>query len=53
MVVARLEDGAVTLKRLRRENGKIFLVPENPAYLPIEVREPRILGRVIGVLRKY
>ncbi|MDW7761941.1 MAG: transcriptional repressor LexA [Acidobacteriota bacterium] len=53
MVVARLDDGAVTLKRLRRENGKIFLVPENPAYLPIEVREPRILGRVIGVLRKY
>lgn len=53
MVVARLEDGSVTLKRLRRDNGKVFLMPENPAYQPIEVREAKILGRVIGVLRKY
>jgi repressor LexA len=53
MVVARLEDGSVTLKRLRRDNGHIFLVPENPAYEPIAVHNARILGRVIGVLRKY
>lgn len=53
MVVAMLEDGSVTLKRLRREADRIFLVPENPAFVPIEVRQPRILGRVIGVLRKY
>jgi repressor LexA len=43
----------VTLKRLRREDGKVFLVPENPAYQPFEVRDMKILGRVIGVLRKY
>ena len=49
-----LEDGSVTLKRLRRENGRTTLVPENPAYRPIEVTgDIRILGRVIGVLRKY
>ncbi len=53
MIVALLEDGSVTLKRLRRDNGQIFLVPENPAYQPIEVRDVKILGRVIGVLRKY
>jgi repressor LexA len=53
MVVARLEDGSVTLKRLRRDNGHVFLVPENPAFQPIEAPEARILGRVIGVLRKY
>ena len=53
MIVALLEDGSVTLKRLRRDNGQIFLVPENPAYRPIEVRDVKILGRVIGVLRKY
>ncbi|MGB8951489.1 MAG: transcriptional repressor LexA [Candidatus Aminicenantales bacterium] len=54
IVVALLEDGAVTLKRLRKEGGRIFLIPENPAFKPIEVsRELRILGRVIGVLRKY
>jgi repressor LexA len=51
--VALLDDGSVTLKRLRREDGKVFLVPENPEFKPIEVKELRILGRVIGVLRKY
>jgi repressor LexA len=53
MVVARLDDGSVTLKRLRRENGRIFLVPENPEFAPLEVRELRVVGRVIGLLRKY
>lgn len=53
MVVARLDDGSVTLKRLRRENSRILLVPENPEFAPVEVRELRVLGRVIGVLRKY
>lgn len=53
MVVALLDDGSVTLKRLRVENGNIFLVPENPEFAPIRVSELRLLGRVIGVLRKY
>jgi repressor LexA len=53
MVVARLDDGTVTLKRLRRENGSIFLVPENPEFTPIEVKELRVVGRVVGLLRKY
>lgn len=53
MVVARLDDGSVTLKRLRRENGRIFLVPENPEFAPLEVKELRVVGRVIGLLRKY
>ncbi|MDH7513742.1 MAG: transcriptional repressor LexA [Clostridiales bacterium] len=53
MVVARLDDGSVTLKRLRRENGRILLVSENPEYKPIEVKELRVVGRVIGLLRKY
>jgi repressor LexA len=53
MVVARLDDGSVTLKRLRRENGRILLVPENPEFAPIEVRELRVVGRVVGLLRKY
>lgn len=53
MVVALLDDDSVTLKRLRIDNGNIFLVPENPEFEPIKVKELRILGRVIGVLRKY
>jgi repressor LexA len=53
MVVAMLDDGSVTLKRLRRSNGQVFLVPENPAFQPIEAPSAKILGRVIGVMRKY
>lgn len=53
MVVALLEDGSVTLKRLRREKDRVLLVPENPAFKPIEVKELRIIGRVVGVIRKY
>jgi repressor LexA len=53
MVVALLEDGSVTLKRLRKEDGKVFLMPENPAFQPIEISGGKVLGRVIGVLRKY
>lgn len=53
MVVALLEDGTVTLKRLRREKDRVLLVPENPAFKPIEAREVRIVGRVAGVIRKY
>ncbi|NTV81834.1 MAG: repressor LexA, partial [Candidatus Aminicenantes bacterium] len=53
MVVAMLDDGSVTLKRLRRDNGQVFLVPENPAFQPIAAPSAKILGRVIGVMRKY
>ena len=53
MVIAFLEDGSVTLKRLRLEEGRISLLPENPEFQPIEVSQLRILGRVIGVMRKY
>ncbi len=53
MVVALLEDGSVTLKRLRVEKGKTFLIPENPEFDPIPAANLRILGRVVGVLRKY
>jgi len=53
MVVALLDDGSVTLKRLRIEDGDIFLVPENPEFEPIKVKELKVLGRVVGVLRKY
>lgn len=53
MVVALLPDGSVTLKRLKIDGEKIILMPENPEYEPIEVDEVRIIGKVIGVIRKY
>jgi repressor LexA len=53
MVVTLLDDGSVTLKRLKMKDGDIFLIPENPEFEPIKVKKLKILGRVIGVLRKY
>ncbi len=53
MVVTLLDDGSVTLKRLKMKDGGIFLIPENPEFEPIKVKRLKILGRVIGVLRKY
>ena len=56
-IVAALLPGAAedeaTVKRLRRDRGKIMLVPENPALEPFEMDpDGRILGTVVAVLRK-
>ncbi|MCX7974094.1 MAG: transcriptional repressor LexA [Candidatus Aminicenantes bacterium] len=53
MIVAQLEDGSITLKRLKIEGDRILLVPENPEFAPLEVREFRVIGRVVGLLRQY
>jgi repressor LexA len=45
------EDEA-TVKRLRREDGRIMLIPENPAMEPFELTSGQILGRAVAVLRK-
>ena len=46
------EDEA-TVKRFRRQRGRVMLVPENPAMEPFEMDpEGRILGRVVAVLRR-
>ena len=45
------EDEA-TVKRLRRQEGRVMLVPENPTMEPFEMTGGRILGRVTSVLRK-
>ena len=52
MVVARLGDGSITLKRLKRDRDAYVLVPENPDYAPISAPF-QLVGRVVGVLRKY
>jgi len=51
LVPGPAEDEA-TVKRLRRRNGKVLLVPENPSLQPVEMAEGRILGKVTAVLRK-
>ncbi|HUU05023.1 MAG TPA: transcriptional repressor LexA [Patescibacteria group bacterium] len=52
MVVARLGDGSITLKRLKRIRDEYVLVPENPEYAPIAAPF-QLVGRVVGVLRRY
>ena len=52
IVVARIEDEA-TVKRLRRRNGKIWLMPENDNYDPIDGTEAEIVGLVKAVVREY
>lgn len=52
IVVARLEDEA-TVKRLRRKNGEIWLMPENDAYPPIDGTNAEIIGIVKAVIREY
>ena len=51
IVVAMLDDEA-TLKRFFREADQVRLQPENDTMEPIFTRDPRIMGRVTGVLRR-
>jgi repressor LexA len=45
------EDEA-TVKRLGRRGGRVMLYPENPAFEPFELRDGRIVGKVVAVLRR-
>ncbi|MEV6358341.1 transcriptional repressor LexA [Streptomyces hydrogenans] len=50
-IVAAMLDGEATVKRLRREDGHVWLMPHNPAYAPIPGDHASILGKVVAVLR--
>ena len=52
IVVARIGDEA-TVKRLSRKNGQVWLLPENPAYEPIDGSEAELVGLVKAVFREY
>ncbi len=52
MVVALIEDEA-TVKTFYKEKNYYRLQPENPDYEPIITKELNILGKVIGLFRKY
>jgi repressor LexA len=51
IVVAQIEDEA-TVKRLKRVDGRVHLMPENAAYEPIVPDEVSLAGVVVGVLRR-
>ncbi|HPC21155.1 MAG TPA: transcriptional repressor LexA [Phycisphaerae bacterium] len=53
MVVALLDNGEATLKRIYRTASGARLQPSNPAYAPIVSKDVRVQGVVVGVLRRY
>lgn len=52
IVIALLGDEA-TCKRFHRDRTGVWLLPENPAYDPIDGREATIIGKVKAVIREY
>ena len=52
IVVAITEEGEATLKRWYPEANRIRLEPANSAMKPIYVEDARILGTVVGVVRR-
>lgn len=53
IVIALKEDNEITIKTLYKEKGQIRLQPENDMMDSIILDDVKILGRVIGLYRKY
>ena len=51
-IVAAMIDGEATVKTYKRRDGRVWLLPHNPAFDPIPGDEATILGRVVSVLRR-
>ena len=60
-IVAAMIDGETTVKTFQQVNGRVWLIPHNPAYTPIPWPTPcedattedaTILGKVVAVLRR-
>jgi repressor LexA len=52
IVVAQVEENAVTMKRFFKEKDQIRLQPANPAYPAQFYDDVRIQGKLIGVIRR-
>jgi repressor LexA len=52
IVVAQVEENAVTLKRFFKEKDRIRLQPANEQYPPQFYEDVRIQGKLIGVIRR-
>jgi repressor LexA len=51
-IVAAMIEGEATVKTFKRRDGRVWLMPANPAYEPIPGEEATVLGRVVAVLRR-
>lgn len=52
-IVAALIDDSATIKRFFKEDGHYRLQPENDTMSPIIVDNVQILGKVVGLVRKF
>lgn len=52
-IVAALIDDSATIKRFYKENGHYRLQPENDDFEPIIVNNVQIIGKVVGLVRKF
>lgn len=52
-IVAALIDDSATIKRFFKENGHFRLQPENDNFSPIIVDNVQIIGKVVGLVRKF
>ncbi len=53
IVVAMTDEGEATIKRFYKENGHFRLQPENDTMDPIILDNCTILGKVIGLYRRF
>ena len=53
IVVAIINDEAVTLKRFYKEKNRVKLKAENPVYPPIYTQNVRVLGKLSCIIRNY
>lgn len=51
-IVAAMIDGDATVKTFQRRDGRVWLLPHNPAFEPIDGSDAVILGKVVTVLRR-
>jgi len=51
-IVAAMLDNEATVKTFKRKDGKVWLMPHNADYSPIDGNNATILGKVTAVLRR-
>ncbi|MGA4668269.1 transcriptional repressor LexA [Propionibacteriaceae bacterium Y1923] len=51
-IVAALLDDEATVKTFKRKEGKVWLMPHNPDYSPIDGTYASVMGKVVAVIRK-
>ncbi|HOW28888.1 MAG TPA: transcriptional repressor LexA [Elusimicrobiota bacterium] len=52
-IVVALNQSEATVKYYRLRRGEVYLEPANPDYLPLKAREFDVLGKVVGLIRRY